>query len=79
MKTDEINHPHHYTFGNIEVIDMIRSATGYHFEGFLAGNVLKYVVRYRHKNGIQDLKKAEWYLKRLIGELEKGGEHDVHS
>ena len=67
---DVVNHPSHYTYGKYEVIDVIDDATGELFEGFLVGNVIKYVMRYRHKNGVEDLKKARWYLDRLIGELE---------
>jgi hypothetical protein len=59
---DMVNHPAHYTQGKVEVIDFIEDQNlCYH-----AGNVIKYVSRYRHKNGIEDLKKAVWYLNRLI-------------
>ena len=63
--SDSVNHPSHYNTGSIEVIDAIEDWQ----LGFHAGNVVKYVARYRHKNGIEDLKKAAWYLNRLI-ELE---------
>lgn len=64
---DLVNHPQHYTFGSIEVIDAIEDwQMPYHL-----GNVIKYVARHSHKNGIEDLKKAEWYLKRYIELLEK--------
>jgi hypothetical protein len=63
---DAIN-PSHYTSGGIETIDYLQAKlTGSEYEGFLRGNVLKYVSRYSLKNGLEDLKKAEWYLKRLI-------------
>lgn len=62
---DNINHPAHYTGGKLEVIDAIEGMG----LGFHAGNVVKYVARYKLKNGVEDLKKAEWYLRRLI-ELE---------
>lgn len=69
---DAVDHPAHYTGGEIECIDAIRAALGGEaFSGFLAGNVLKYVWRYRCKNGVEDLRKAQWYLNRLISELEK--------
>ena len=42
-------------------------------KGFAAGNVMKYVWRYEHKGGIDDLKKAQWYLQRLI-EMEERDE-----
>lgn len=66
--SDPVNHPAHYRTGRIEVIDFLRD------QGFcyLAGNVVKYVARYRHKGKpLEDLKKARWYLQRLIDELEK--------
>ncbi len=59
---DAINHPAHYTVGKIEVIDAIEDWR----LGFHAGNVVKYVARHKHKNGLEDLKKAAWYLARLI-------------
>jgi hypothetical protein len=66
-KPDVVNHPPHYTFGKIEVIDVIEGlALGFH-----AGNVVKYVARYKHKNGVEDLKKAAWYLNRLIEQESK--------
>lgn len=64
---DNVNNPKHYNFGSIEVIDAIEDWD----LGFHAGNVVKYVARYRHKNGLEDLKKARWYLERLIQNLEK--------
>lgn len=63
---DNINHPAHYT-GLIETIDFIRDKTTQEgFEGFLVGNILKYMSRYKKKNGVEDLRKAEWYLKKLL-------------
>jgi hypothetical protein len=59
---DMVNHPPHYTKGKIEVIDFIEDQKlGYH-----EANIIKYVCRYKYKNGIQDLLKARWYLERLI-------------
>lgn len=59
---DPVNSPKHYTQGEMEVITAIEGlALDYH-----QGNVLKYVSRYRYKNGIEDLKKARWYIDRLI-------------
>lgn len=70
---DNVNRPAHYTYGNIEVIDYIRDKlTKEQFEGYCMGNVMKYVSRYRHKNGVEDLKKARVYLNWAIEELEKG-------
>ena len=67
-KVDFVNHPKHYTFGKIECIDALESATeGLPAdEAICAANVIKYVWRYRNKNGAEDLAKAEWYLHRLM-------------
>ena len=67
-KPDNINHPSHYQHGGIETIDVIKAWTDglYGFEAVLAGNVIKYISRWKQKNGIEDLKKANWYLERLI-------------
>jgi predicted dinucleotide-utilizing enzyme len=62
-----INRPPHYTSGSIECWDYVVSQR----LGFLEGNVVKYVTRYRHKNGLEDLKKARQYLEKLISEQEK--------
>lgn len=68
-KKDPIN-PTHYA-GKIECIDAIESALSpEEFKGFLRGNVLKYNWRCMQKNGVEDLKKAQWYLDRLIKTLE---------
>ena len=68
---DNVNHPAHYNTGEIEVIDYIKDKLGYdEFTGYLTGNLLKYILRYKYKNGIEDLKKAEWYLKYLINYME---------
>lgn len=68
-----VDHPSHYNHGGIECIDAIKAATvglsG--FEGFCAGNALKYLWRWKHKNGVEDLKKCQWYLDRLIEEQEE--------
>ena len=67
VKDDMVNSPSHYNFAGIECIDAIRAATGEDgFESYLQGNIMKYLWRYNYKNGLQDLRKAEWYLKRLI-------------
>ena len=61
--SDSIN-PIHYKNGDIEVIDYILDQK---FD-YLEGNVIKYVSRYRYKGGIEDLRKARWYLEKLIEE-----------
>lgn len=68
MKKDNVNHPPHYTKSEIQCIDAIRSATGEGYQYYLQGNIIKYIWRYRDKNGVEDLNKAKWYLKRLIEE-----------
>lgn len=68
---DPVNSPSHYTHGGVECIDAVKSALGDKFMGFLIGNVMKYVYRYEHKNGLEDLKKARWYLDRAIKEMER--------
>ena len=67
-KEDMVNHPPHYNKYGVECIDALRAATGEGFEYYLQGNVMKYLWRYRYKNGIEDLKKANWYLELLIEE-----------
>lgn len=69
---DTVDHPPHYKTGGIEPIDYMKAKlTKEQFDGFLIGNVIKYVSRYSHKNGLEDLKKARWYLDKLIEEIEK--------
>ncbi len=72
---DNVNHPNHYTAGKFEVIDILQDALSHEeFHGFCLGNVLKYVLRHKHKNGIEDLKKASWYLAKDI----KSREEETH-
>ena len=68
---DSVNKPKHYNSGNIQTIDAIReSMSDREFFGYLKGNVMKYVWRYTHKdNPVEDLRKADWYLNRLIDVL----------
>ena len=73
-KAEAIDRPAHYTTGKVECIDAIEAAT-VGLEGIQAvctGNVIKYVWRWRRKNGVEDLRKAEAYLQRLINIVEKG-------
>jgi hypothetical protein len=70
MGIDKIN-PDHYKVGGIQTIDYIAAKlTPEQYEGYLQGNIIKYISRYNQKNGVEDLKKAEWYLTHLIGVLE---------
>ena len=70
---DNVNHPSHYTQGAIECIDAIAEATKglFGIEAVCTANIIKYVWRWKFKNGVEDLEKAEWYLKRLIQEAKK--------
>ena len=61
-KHDMINHPKHYVQGKIEPIDYINANN----LDYLEGNVIKYVSRYKFKNGEEDLLKAQFYLNMLI-------------
>jgi len=67
---DNVNHPSHYTQGAIECIDAIKEATKglFGIEAVCTANIIKYVWRWKFKNGVEDLRKAEWYLQRLIKE-----------
>jgi|TARA_A100001011_G_scaffold270288_1_gene279533 hypothetical protein len=68
---DNVNSPKHYNQSGVECIDAIRAATDDGlggFEYYLQGNIIKYLWRYRYKNGLEDLKKAQWYLNLLIEE-----------
>tara|TARA_A200000159_G_C7322013_1_gene339276 strand:- start:191 stop:517 length:327 start_codon:yes stop_codon:yes gene_type:complete len=67
---DMVNSPPHYNKAGIECIDAIAAATGDGYEHYLQGNIMKYLWRYRYKNGTEDLKKAQWYLNKLIEEVE---------
>lgn len=71
---DMVNHPSHYTQGDIECIDAIKAATvgKTGIEAVCVANVIKYLWRYEEKNGSEDVKKARWYLERLISELSEG-------
>lgn len=63
-----VNHPSHYTEGAVECIDAIESSMSKdEFLGYLKGNIIKYIWRYRLKSReVEDLKKAQWYLNRLV-------------
>lgn len=69
---DAVNHPSHYTQGGVECIDALKAATtGLEgIEAVCTANAIKYLWRWKQKNGAEDLRKAEWYLNRLIAETE---------
>ena len=69
-----VTHPSHYqTKSGLETIDVIEAftedLTG--IEAVDTGNAIKYICRWKKKNGLQDLKKAQWYLNHLINHVEK--------
>lgn len=67
IQEDVVNHPSHYTDGGIECIEAIEAQlTVEEYRGYLKGNIAKYVWRERHKGGTESLKKAQFYLDRLI-------------
>ena len=70
MMQDMINNPLHYNTSEIECIDAIEAMLGDEFPAYLQGNITKYLWRFKNKNGVEDLKKAQWYLKKLIKEYE---------
>lgn len=72
MMNDNVNSPKHYTQGDIECIEAIKAATvgKTGIEAFCVGNAIKYLWRYENKNGLEDVKKAAFYVNRLTSELE---------
>ena len=70
---DMVNHPKHYTQGSIECIDALKAATvgKRGIEAVCVANVIKYLWRYEEKDGIEDVRKAKWYIERLLKELEE--------
>ena len=69
---EKVNHPSHYTYGDIEIIDFIEQVTkDYKPElAFAIGNAIKYISRANRKNGKEDLDKARWYLNRVFEKWE---------
>lgn len=78
---EKINHPSHYqTKNGLEAIDVMEAFTEdlKGAEAINTSNVLKYICRWKNKNGVEDLKKAQWYLNRLIGIVEKNKEDEKY-
>lgn len=77
--SDNVNHPQHYTQGGVECIDALKAATvgKTGIEAVCVANVIKYLWRYEEKNGLEDVKKAQWYINRLIQELEEKKENNT--
>lgn len=73
MTKDNVNNPSHYTRAGIECIDAITAAVSGKagIEAVCVANVIKYLWRYELKNGVEDVKKAQWYLNRLVSEMDK--------
>ena len=67
---DPVSKPQHYVSGKIECIDALESATQnlIGLEAFCTANAIKYLWRWKQKNGVEDLQKAKWYIDRMIGE-----------
>ena len=78
---DMVNHPPHYiSDSGLETIDVIEAFTA-DLEGIEAvctANIIKYICRWKHKNGIEDLKKAQWYLKKLIYHIQKNQNKEAY-
>lgn len=71
-ESNNVVHPNHYNRTSVEVIDTIKGmSTTSEYRGFLIGNVVKYISRYSMKNGIEDIKKAGYYLDLLEKDLEE--------
>ena len=70
---DNVNNPAHYNYGKVECIEAIEeSMTSESFRGYLKGNCMKYLWRYERKGKeLEDLRKAQWYLDRLIDEVDE--------
>ena len=67
---DMIQKPAHYNQGGIECIEYLKDNLGEGFSYYVEGNIKKYLHRWRYKGGVEDLKKAQWYLNKLIEEVE---------
>ena len=67
---DNVNHPSHYCAGGVECIDGIRAVLGQGFVDYCQGNAIKYLWRWRHKGGVEDLRKAQVYLGWMIKTVE---------
>lgn len=71
-----VNHPPHYTAGKVECIDALEAATTglQGIEAVCTANAIKYLWRWKHKNGVTDLHKAQWYIDRLIKQQEQSND-----
>ncbi len=71
QKVEKVNHPAHYNQGGIECIDALKAAVAGldGIEAFCTANAIKYLWRWKYKNGVEDLDKAIWYIQRLKEEV----------
>ena len=66
-ETDNVNHPQHYTYGKYECIDVMTDIFGSEaVKDFCVCNAFKYLWRHKHKNNLEDIKKAKWYVDKYI-------------
>lgn len=78
-RNDPVNHPKHYAGAKgIEVIDVIENFTSdlNGIEATDTGNIIKYILRWKHKNGVEDLEKAQWYLNHLINKVKENNDEN---
>lgn len=77
---DMVNHPSHYETGKFECIEVMEEALGRDVvKGFCIGNAFKYLYRAKRKNGLEDMKKARWYLDKIISMEEEDNSKDPYS
>lgn len=75
---DVVNHPSHYETGKFECIDVMLETQGKEaVMGFCLCNAFKYLYRHKRKNGVEDVKKAKWYINKYIELAEKESESDT--
>ena len=70
---DNVNHHKHYTKGKIEPIDVINANN----LDYLEGNIVKYIARYKYKGGVEDLEKAEFYLRMLLQREKVANDYEI--
>ena len=75
-ENETVSHPAHYCQGGVECIDALEAATtGLRgIEAVCTANAIKYLWRWKHKNGVTDLHKAQWYIDRLIKQQEQSND-----
>lgn len=77
MMVDPVNHPAHYETGKFECFDVMLECLGQEVVlDFCIGNAFKYLYRHRNKNGIEDVKKAQWYINKWIQIIEELNNED---